>query len=201
MPPLTGTQALKWAPNFSYMLESRPGAYLFMGIGDAAGLHNTHYDFNDEALPHGASFCTPCGTCLAFGMMPFSASAHPPLPRKRAFDMALEDAKTQIDHAFMREDARGLSYENAFAGAVSFLRRKYTKELSGVDLAITGVPFDQAVTNRTGTRLGPRALRKASTLQPYDPPYGWGFDPLGEFAIVDYGDLALITQRCPNSET
>ncbi|NDH71085.1 MAG: agmatinase, partial [Rhodobacteraceae bacterium] len=40
--------------------------------------------------------------------------------------MALEDAKTQIDHAFMREDARGLSYENAFAGAVSFLRRKYT---------------------------------------------------------------------------
>jgi hippurate hydrolase len=27
-----------------------------MGIGDAAGLHNTHYDFNDEALPHGASF-------------------------------------------------------------------------------------------------------------------------------------------------
>jgi hippurate hydrolase len=38
------------------MLESRPGAYLFMGIGDAAGLHNTHYDFNDDALPHGASF-------------------------------------------------------------------------------------------------------------------------------------------------
>jgi agmatinase len=105
--------------------------------------------------------------------------------------MALEDAKTQIDHAFMREDARGLSYENAFAGAVSFLRRKYTKDLSGVDLAITGVPFDQAVTNRTGTRLGPRALREASTLQPYDPPYGWGFDPLGEFAIVDYGDLAF----------
>ena len=67
--------------------------------------------------------------------------------------MALEDAKTQIDHAFIREDARGLSYENAFAGAVSFLRRKYTKDLSGVDLAITGVPFDQAVTNRTGTRL------------------------------------------------
>ena len=105
--------------------------------------------------------------------------------------MALEDAKTQIDHAFTRDDARGLSCENAFAGAVSFLRRKYAKDLSGVDLAITGVPFDQAVTNRTGTRLGPRALREASTLQPYDPPYGWGFDPLGEFAIVDYGDLAF----------
>ena len=78
--------------------------------------------------------------------------------------MALEDAKTQIDHAFTREDARGLSYENAFAGTVSFLRRKYTKDLSGVDLAITGVPFDQAVTNRTGTRLGPRALARGKHI-------------------------------------
>ncbi len=105
--------------------------------------------------------------------------------------MALEDAKTQVDQAFSRDDLRGLSYENAFGGATSFLRRKYTKDLAGVDLAVTGVPFDQAVTNRTGARLGPRAIREASTLQPYDPPYGWGFDPLGEFAIADYGDLAF----------
>jgi agmatinase len=105
--------------------------------------------------------------------------------------MALEDAKTQVDQAFQRRDLRGLTYENAFGGAPSFLRRKYTKDLKGVDLAITGVPFDQAVTNRTGTRLGPRAIREASTLQPYDPPYGWGFDPLSEFAVVDYGDMAF----------
>ncbi|MGH1451659.1 MAG: agmatinase [Paracoccaceae bacterium] len=105
--------------------------------------------------------------------------------------MALEDAKTQVDQAFMRDDLRGLSYENAFGGATSFLRRRYTKDLSGVDLAVTGVPFDQAVTNRTGTRMGPRAIREASTLQPYDPPYGWGFDPLGEFAVADYGDMAF----------
>ncbi|MGR3453559.1 agmatinase [Pseudooceanicola sp.] len=105
--------------------------------------------------------------------------------------MALEDAKTKIDDAFTRGDLKGLSYENAFAGATSFLRRKYTKDLAGVDLAITGVPFDQAVTNRTGTRFGPRAIREASTLQPYDPPYGWDFDPLSEFAVVDYGDVAF----------
>ena len=105
--------------------------------------------------------------------------------------MALEDAKTQIDAAFTRDDLKGLSFENAFAGATSFLRRKYTKDLTGVDLAVTGVPFDQAVTNRTGTRLGPRAIREASTLQPFDPPYGWGFDPLSEFAVVDYGDVAF----------
>ena len=105
--------------------------------------------------------------------------------------MALEDAKTQVDHAFTRSDRRGLSFENAFGGATSFLRRRYSKDLYGVDLAVTGVPFDQAVTNRPGTRLGPRAIREASALQTYDPPYGWGFDPLSDFDIVDYGDLAF----------
>ena len=105
--------------------------------------------------------------------------------------MALEDAKTQVDHAFTRVERRGLSFENAFGGATSFLRRRYSKDLSGVDLAVTGVPFDQAVTNRPGTRLGPRAIREASALQTYDPPYGWGFDPMSAFDIVDYGDLAF----------
>jgi len=105
--------------------------------------------------------------------------------------MSLLDAKTQVDHAFTRTDLKGPSFENAFGGATSFLRRRYTKDLTGVDLAITGVPFDQAVTHRTGTRFGPRAIREASALQPYDPPYGWGFDPLSDYAIADYGDLAF----------
>lgn len=106
--------------------------------------------------------------------------------------MALEDAKGQVDLAFTRQDRRGLAFENAFGGAVSFLRRAYTKDLTGVDLAVTGVPFDQAVTHRPGARFGPRAIREASCLQPYDPPYGWdGFDPLSEFSIVDYGDMAF----------
>ncbi len=112
--------------------------------------------------------------------------------------MALEDAKTQIDLAFTRKEKRGLAYENAFGGATSFLRRLYTKDLDGVDLAVTGVPFDQGVTNRTGPRFGPRAIREASTLQPYDPPYGWGFDPLGEYSIIDYGDLAFDYAHTPS---
>lgn len=112
--------------------------------------------------------------------------------------MALEDAKHQVDAAFTRKDARGLAYENPFGGAVSFLRRSYTKDLRGVDLAITGVPFDQAVTNRPGTRFGPRAIREASSLQPFDPPYGWGFDPLSEFVVVDYGDLAFDYAHTPS---
>lgn len=111
--------------------------------------------------------------------------------------MALEDAKTQVDTAFTREGFRGLSYENAFGGAPSFLRRTYAKDLSGVDLAITGVPFDQAVTNRPGTRLGPRAIREASALQAFDPPYGWGYNPLEAFNIADYGDLAFDYANVP----
>ena len=66
--------------------------------------------------------------------------------------MALEDAKNEVDTAFTRTERRGYAFENAFGGATSFLRRTYTKDLTGVDLAITGVPFDQAVSHRSGTR-------------------------------------------------
>ena len=44
------------AEDFSYMLQKRPGAYLFMGIGEGAGLHSPNYNFNDAAAPVGASF-------------------------------------------------------------------------------------------------------------------------------------------------
>ena len=109
--------------------------------------------------------------------------------------MALEDAKAQVDLAFTRPDPRGLAFENAFGGATSFLRRRFTKDLTGVDLAVTGIPFDQAVTHRPGTRFGPRAIREASSLQPFDPPYGWGFSPLEEMAVIDYGDIAFDYAR------
>lgn len=44
------------AEDFSFMLEVRPGAYLFLGQGEGPGLHTTYYDFNDEISPYGASF-------------------------------------------------------------------------------------------------------------------------------------------------
>ena len=105
--------------------------------------------------------------------------------------MALEDAKHEVDRAFTARSDRGPAFENTFAGAPSFLRRRYTKDLAGVDLAITGVPFDLGVTNRPGTRLGPRAIREASALQAPDPPHGWDYDPIAMFDIVDHGDLAF----------
>ena len=42
--------------DFSYMLNARPGAFIFAGNGDTAGLHNPAYDFNDELIPHGISY-------------------------------------------------------------------------------------------------------------------------------------------------
>jgi hippurate hydrolase len=42
--------------DFSYMLEARPGAFIFLGNGDSANLHHPAYDFNDETIPHGVSY-------------------------------------------------------------------------------------------------------------------------------------------------
>ncbi|SFT76491.1 M20 aminoacylase family protein [Sedimentitalea nanhaiensis] len=44
------------AEDFAYMLQARPGAYLFLGQGEGAGLHHPKYNFNDEVAPVGASF-------------------------------------------------------------------------------------------------------------------------------------------------
>jgi hippurate hydrolase len=46
---------LMGAEDFSFMLEQRPGAYIFLGNGDTAGVHHPAYDFNDEASPYGVS--------------------------------------------------------------------------------------------------------------------------------------------------
>ncbi len=108
--------------------------------------------------------------------------------------MALEDAKHEVDRAISGADT-GLGYENPFAGVMSFLRRPYAKDVSGFDLAVTGVPFDQAVTQRPGTRFGPRAIREASTLMAGDVPYGWGYSPLERFKIADAGDMAFDYAR------
>lgn len=42
--------------DFAYMLEARPGAFIFLGNGATASLHNPQYDFNDEALPYGIGY-------------------------------------------------------------------------------------------------------------------------------------------------
>jgi amidohydrolase len=49
-PPMMG------AEDFSYMLEARPGAFIFCGNGDSAGLHHPAYNFNDDAIVFGTSY-------------------------------------------------------------------------------------------------------------------------------------------------
>lgn len=92
------------------------------------------------------------------------------------------------DQAFRRENLFGTNSEPTYAGALSFMRRKYTRDLEGVDLAVTGVPLDLATTNRPGARFGPRAIRAASSVMAWMRPYGMSFDPFDRLAVVDCGD-------------
>lgn len=92
------------------------------------------------------------------------------------------------DHAIQRESLYGTTSEPTYAGVVSFMRRKYTTDLQGVDVAVTGVPLDTATTNRPGARFGPRAIRAASSIMAWERPYGTEFDPFDKLAVVDCGD-------------
>jgi agmatinase len=100
-----------------------------------------------------------------------------------------EDIKIQGDRAFLAKSLYGTGYEPPYTGALSFLRRNYTRDLTGVDVAVLGVPFDLATSNRPGTRFGPRAVREASADLSWGPYFPWGFDPFDRLAVVDYGDV------------
>ncbi len=96
--------------------------------------------------------------------------------------------KSSHDNAFTAESLYGLNPETTYAGALSFLRRRYSKDLGPADVAVAGVPFDTATTNRPGTRFGPRAIRQASVNLAWARPYPWDFNPLDRIAVIDYGD-------------
>lgn len=95
------------------------------------------------------------------------------------------------DQAFRKTDLLGRQPEMTYGGALSFLRRRYTRDLSGVDVAVSGVPYDSAVTNRPGARLGPRAIRAASVQLAELKAFPFGFDPFDTLAVVDYGDCFI----------
>jgi len=101
------------------------------------------------------------------------------------------DLGSSSDYAITRKDLYGTTAETTYAGITSFMRRKYTKDLAGVDVAVMGVPFDTATTNRPGARFGPRAIRAASTIMAWERPYGMDFDPFDKLAVIDYGDCAF----------
>ncbi len=91
--------------------------------------------------------------------------------------------------------ATGGSAEPTYGGALSFMRRRYSRDLGGVDIAILGVPFDAAVSNRTGSRFGPQAIRRASAILDGDPQYPFHMDPFETLNVVDWGDVSWDYQR------
>ncbi len=97
-------------------------------------------------------------------------------------------SKDISDNAVFRDSVYGTNPEPTYGGALSFMRRKYSRDLDGVDLVVTGVPLDTATTNRPGARFGPRAVRAASSVMAWTRPYGMDFDPFDKLAVVDYGD-------------
>jgi agmatinase len=92
------------------------------------------------------------------------------------------------DNAFTARSIKGAATDPTYAGALSFMRRKYTKNLRDVDAVVWGIPFDAAVSNRPGTRFGPRAIREASAIFDNDPQYPFHRDLFADFAVIDYGD-------------
>ena len=93
------------------------------------------------------------------------------------------------DNAFTGKGLQGkVEHAPSYAGAQSFLRRKFSRDLEGVDVAITGIPFDTATSNRPGARFGPRALRMASSSMTWARPWPWEIDPMEALRMVDYGD-------------
>jgi len=95
------------------------------------------------------------------------------------------------DQAFRAAGPNERWPEMTYGGALSFLRRRYTRDLGGIDVAVSGVPFDSAVSYRSGCRLGPRAIRAASVQLAELPAFPFGFDPFETLSVVDFGDFHL----------
>lgn len=78
-----------------------------------------------------------------------------------------------------------------YGGALSFLRRRYSRDYVGADVVVSGLPYDAAVTYRPGARLGPRAIRAASVQLAELKAFPFGFDPFDTLAVIDAGDCFI----------
>ena len=77
-----------------------------------------------------------------------------------------------------------------YSGLASFFRTPLAEHLESVDIGVIGVPFDGGVTNRTGARHGPRAVREQTTLvRRYNQASGVG--PFDLARVADLGDAWL----------
>ncbi|WEX78577.1 agmatinase [Sinorhizobium numidicum] len=100
-------------------------------------------------------------------------------------------ANKTIDHAITARSLTSAASDPTHAGILSFMRRRYTKQLKDVDAAVWGIPFDAATSNRPGARFGPQAIRCASAIFDNDPQYPFQRDLFADMATIDYGDCLL----------
>ena len=84
-----------------------------------------------------------------------------------------------------------ISTEQTFTAARTFLRAPARQSAEGADVAVLGIPFDIATSNRPGARFGPDAIRAASAQLAELKAYPGGFDPLQYVNAVDLGDVYL----------
>lgn len=98
---------------------------------------------------------------------------------------------SSIDHAIAEGPLTGAAGDPTYAGVTSFMRRKYCKDPAGADVAVLGIPFDAAVSNRPGARFGPQAIRRASAIMDNDPQYPFATDLFADLAAIDAGDVLL----------
>jgi agmatinase len=89
------------------------------------------------------------------------------------------------------ESISGGRWHPTFSGISTFLMREHTLEIDGADVVVTGVPFDNATTDRPGTRFGPRGLRAASAGISELKSFPYGFDPFATLRVVDAGDCQI----------
>ena len=95
------------------------------------------------------------------------------------------------DQAFLASDNQQTWHEMTYGGALSFARRRYSRGLENVDVVVSGIPYDCAVTYRSGCRLGPRAIRAGSTQLAELKHFPFGFNPFDHLSVIDYGDCYL----------
>ncbi len=96
------------------------------------------------------------------------------------------------------EDFKGEPWHPTFAGIPTYLRRPLTRSFAGVDVVVSGIPFDNATTDRPGTRFGPRSIRAASGGLAELNAFPWGFDPFKTLNVVDAGDC-VVNHHLPDT--
>ncbi len=96
-----------------------------------------------------------------------------------------------IQQSHVRQDLLGNRDAGmTYGGQLSFLRRKFTQDVAGADVVVSGLPYDAATTFRPGTRLGPQAIRAASVqlAEITTRAFPYEINPFETLAVADYGD-------------